>query len=159
MTERTVVYRLYDAADVLLYVGSSKNPAQRWKQHRQLKSWWPQVARREVAWFDSRPDALFAERQAILAENPLHNSPNDPQGWLPGVKGPPPADMPEVLAVELRDTQQALTESVRRLRLERQRLVMKACAIGCSRYRIAETLGVQVTTVGGIIASAERAAA
>lgn len=154
--DRTALYRLYDADDELLYVGITKNTAQRWKQHKQLKSWWSRVARRDVAWLDSRPDALLAEHRAIVAEHPLHNSPNDPQGWLPGIKRPRPADMPPALAAELRDTQQALTEGTLRLRLERQQAVMKARAAGWSKYKIAATLGVKGPTVDSIISAAER---
>jgi excinuclease UvrABC nuclease subunit len=86
---RTAVYRLYDADDVLLYVGASKNTAQRWSQHAKTKFWWHKVASREVVWFDGRPSALLAEHLAIVAEHPLHNSLHDPQGLYPGVKKPP----------------------------------------------------------------------
>ena len=67
MSERTAVYRLYDADDVLIYVGVTRNTTQRWAQHAQLKSWWRQGVRREVTWLDSRSDALLAERRAVLA--------------------------------------------------------------------------------------------
>lgn len=88
MSERTALYRLYDAGGRLLYVGATKNTLQRWNQHKKTKPWWRQVARREVKWFDSRPSALLAEHWAIVTEFPLHNSPNDPQGLRPGGKTP-----------------------------------------------------------------------
>jgi len=91
--ERTAVYRLYDAEDVLLYVGATKNTARRWSQHAKKKSWWHRVARREVVWFDSRPSALLAEHRAIVSEHPLHNSPKDPQGLYPGAKRPPSGEV------------------------------------------------------------------
>ena len=45
--EPTAVYRFYDEADRLLYVGISRNPAARWAQHAVEKKWWPRVDRFE----------------------------------------------------------------------------------------------------------------
>jgi hypothetical protein len=72
-TRRTALYRLYDTANVLLYVGVAFDPGARWLAHRGDKPWWPQVARNTVEWFDARLLALEAEAQAIEAERPLHN--------------------------------------------------------------------------------------
>lgn len=69
----TAVYRWYDADDRLVYVGVSNNPAARADQHSREKPWWTQVARCEVAWFPSRPEALVAERAAIQTEMPTLN--------------------------------------------------------------------------------------
>lgn len=69
----TTLYRLYDADDVLLYVGVTYNPKARFTQHRDTKSWWPQVARTEFQWFPSRSEAEAAERELIEAEAPPHN--------------------------------------------------------------------------------------
>lgn len=69
----TAVYRLYDAADRLLYVGIGFDFDSRWKSHAENKSWWPQVARKDVIWFDNRLDAAYEEARAIRFENPLHN--------------------------------------------------------------------------------------
>jgi DNA-binding transcriptional regulator YhcF (GntR family) len=71
--ERTALYRLYGAEDDLLYVGITGKPGPRWTQHAADKPWWPQVARREIEWFDSRPLAAEAEVTAIRAESPKHN--------------------------------------------------------------------------------------
>lgn len=74
--ERTALYRLYDAEDVLLYVGISADPEGRWKQHSASATsagWWPQVARKEVRWFPTREAADEAETAAISDERPLHN--------------------------------------------------------------------------------------
>jgi predicted GIY-YIG superfamily endonuclease len=97
--QRTALYRLYDADDVLLYVGITKNTVQRWSQHSKTKPWWRKVAKREVTWFDSRPDALLAEHRAIVAEHPLHNSLHDPQGSSPGI-GPSKYKIAAVLGVK-----------------------------------------------------------
>ncbi|MFI6228591.1 GIY-YIG nuclease family protein [Micromonospora echinospora] len=68
----TCTYRFYDASDGLLYVGVADDFDARWKGH-QKKPWWPDVARKEVIWFDNRLDALYEESRAIDLEHPLHN--------------------------------------------------------------------------------------
>lgn len=70
---RTALYRLYDATDALLYVGIASDPKTRWWTHANEKTWWPQVARREVEWFMTRPAAEAAEVAAIVTELPRHN--------------------------------------------------------------------------------------
>lgn len=73
MTDRTALYRLFDAAGELLYIGIAYHPSKRFAEHATSKAWWPQVARREVEWVDSRASAEIAERCAIAAERPRHN--------------------------------------------------------------------------------------
>lgn len=72
LSRRAAVYRLYDADDVLLYIGSAYDPEERCKAHRS-KPWWPDVARRTDEWRPGRGDAYGAEAQAIAEENPRHN--------------------------------------------------------------------------------------
>jgi hypothetical protein len=69
----TALYRLFDRADRLLYIGIAHNPPLRWVTHAAQKTWWPDVARTEISWFSSRPDAEAAEVLAIEDERPLHN--------------------------------------------------------------------------------------
>jgi predicted GIY-YIG superfamily endonuclease len=76
--EATALYRLYDAADVLLYVGATHNPKARWYNHQRERAWWPQVARIEMTWLNSRSEALQAERKVIASEEPLHNTDHHP---------------------------------------------------------------------------------
>ncbi|MFJ7525154.1 GIY-YIG nuclease family protein [Streptomyces griseus] len=71
---RTALYRLFDAQDTLLYVGIAEDPKKRWAQHAADKAWWPQVSRRDVEWLSDRGLAEEAERSAIEAENPIHNT-------------------------------------------------------------------------------------
>lgn len=73
-TASTALYRLFDAADQLLYVGISTQPETRWTQHAADKPWWPLVQRREVEWHPDREAAEAAERSAIGAEEPLYNT-------------------------------------------------------------------------------------
>ncbi|RSN12849.1 hypothetical protein DMB42_11770 [Nonomuraea sp. WAC 01424] len=72
MRERTALYRLYDAADELLYVGITTDTAVRWQAHSTTK-WWPQVARKAVQWYATRAEAAAAEIAAIKTERPAHN--------------------------------------------------------------------------------------
>lgn len=73
---RVALYRLYDAAGTLLYVGISANPEQRWKVHSwtKAKPWWPDVARKTVEWHDSPESAALAEHIAIATESPKFNT-------------------------------------------------------------------------------------
>lgn len=71
---RTALYRVYDEAGTLLYIGISHQPDVRFEQHAKLKEWWPRVARREVQWFDDRPTAAKAEESAVRTEDPEFNS-------------------------------------------------------------------------------------
>ncbi|MGA5315090.1 GIY-YIG nuclease family protein [Streptomyces pseudogriseolus] len=70
---RTALYRLYDEAGVLLYVGISCNLNERWKDHREEKLWWPQVVEKQVEWYEKRSEAESAEVHAIVTEDPLYN--------------------------------------------------------------------------------------
>lgn len=66
------VYRLYDEAGVLLYVGSSFDPEERCKGHRE-KPWWQTVANRTEEWHPTRERAFAVELEAIVREAPAHN--------------------------------------------------------------------------------------
>lgn len=72
-SRRTALYRLRDSDDVLLYVGISEKPLQRWVQHAADKGWWPEVAGMSLEWLDSNAEALAMEAHAIRTEKPLHN--------------------------------------------------------------------------------------
>lgn len=67
------LYRFFDLNDRLLYVGITSNPAARFKQHRDDKPWWLDVANIRIEPFDDRPSVLEAERQAIELEHPIYN--------------------------------------------------------------------------------------
>jgi hypothetical protein len=69
----TALYRLYDEAGVLLYVGITYDVAERWRHHRRNKAWWPQAVHKQLVWFDTRREAAAAEDHAIVTGNPLHN--------------------------------------------------------------------------------------
>lgn len=71
--QKTDVYRLYDAADRLLYVGVAVNGYARLETHRREKSWWPDVQRVVMTQYRDRWTALYIEACAIRDENPRHN--------------------------------------------------------------------------------------
>ncbi len=77
--EQTAVYRFFNAADELLYVGITGDPRARWAQHAAEKAWWPDVVRHTVEWLPSREEALAAKAAAITAEAPLHNVAGTPR--------------------------------------------------------------------------------
>lgn len=72
-TRRTAMYRLRSSDGVLLYVGISTQPLQRWMQHAADKDWWPEVASMSLEWLGSNAEALAIEAHAIRTERPIHN--------------------------------------------------------------------------------------
>lgn len=79
---RAAVYRLYDAAGVLLYIGSAYDPDHRCKEHRK-RSWWPEVASRTEEWFDHRGTAYREELKAIGVEKSKYNQMGTPSYRTP----------------------------------------------------------------------------
>jgi predicted GIY-YIG superfamily endonuclease len=71
-SRRAAVYRLYDAAGALLYIGSSYDPEKRFRDHHRT-AWWPRVRRSEQEWHPSRAKAYEVEAAAIWAERPEYN--------------------------------------------------------------------------------------
>src|SRR5690348_14832319 len=68
----TALYRFFDAAGLLLYVGITSDPFGRFDNHCRTKPW-RLVARIEIRWFDSRAAAETAEVAAIRDEWPAWN--------------------------------------------------------------------------------------
>lgn len=67
------LYRHFNADGALLYVGMSAAPAQRMTHHASNSAWGREIATVELQWFDSKREALEAERQAIETEAPEYN--------------------------------------------------------------------------------------
>lgn len=70
--KRHYVYRHYDAAGRLLYVGCTSLPKTRPYQHK-TKPWWPEVARTVFSSPLSYAAGQSVEFAAIRNERPLHN--------------------------------------------------------------------------------------
>ena len=76
MSERThFVYRIFDEFDHLLYVGCTKAPEARWRQHRaEKKPWLTFMERTHMMGPFDRATAFAKERETIEAEQPYYNS-------------------------------------------------------------------------------------
>jgi hypothetical protein len=70
---RTALYRLYDRADRLIYVGISDQLGERWERHLRKMPWWPEVQRMTSEWYPDRAAAAVAETDAIQHEQPIQN--------------------------------------------------------------------------------------
>ncbi len=68
-----MVYRLYNADNELLYVGTTNNLERRMQSHRYDKPWWPNVADIQTETFASAVEAVEAERAQIKSLEPKHN--------------------------------------------------------------------------------------
>lgn len=72
--EETALYHVFGEADLLLYIGISKDFGRRWKEHAKKQPWWDEKRRLTVdGWYDFRPEAEAAEETAIKAERPKYN--------------------------------------------------------------------------------------
>lgn len=68
-----VLYRFFDDAGALLYVGITNNPRSRIGDHRVNSPWWDQAATITLARFASRAELEAAELVAIRDERPKYN--------------------------------------------------------------------------------------
>lgn len=69
---KCAVYRIWHE-DQLLYVGASYNPWLRYGAHQSTNVWAKSATRMDIQWFETRAEALRAERVAIATENPALN--------------------------------------------------------------------------------------
>ena len=79
MTTQHVLYRFYDTAGELLYVGVTVHLPNRLTDHRHTKPWWTHADRITLEHYPTRAAVLEAERTAIQKERPkwnvVHNRP------------------------------------------------------------------------------------
>ncbi len=68
-----VLYRFWDAADSLLYVGLTCDPGSRWSAHIGDKPWWTEVAKITLEHHPDLAAVQAAEHEAIRSENPRFN--------------------------------------------------------------------------------------
>lgn len=76
-----ILYRFYARWGELLYVGITMNVADRWRDHREGKVWWPDVGVITVRHYNTRQELLDAERTAIQTEHPTHNVRHSTRWW------------------------------------------------------------------------------
>jgi hypothetical protein len=67
------LYRFFDAAGALLYVGITNNPSRRFTQHGVSREWWHEVETIRMQRFPDREAVLAAEKAAIQSESPRYN--------------------------------------------------------------------------------------
>lgn len=72
-TEKTCLYRHFDKAGRLLYVGIARDHQSRLKSHSRYSDWKYDIATVTIEYFDTRQEASKAEIRAIQTERPLHN--------------------------------------------------------------------------------------
>lgn len=73
MTAVADLYRYYDRAGALLYIGESLSSIARAVQHQSHAAWWDYVASFTREKFESKEAAQLAERDAIAKERPAFN--------------------------------------------------------------------------------------
>ncbi|MGV0993427.1 MAG: hypothetical protein ACOYB7_14365 [Mycobacterium sp.] len=79
MTEETTLYRAFDKAGQLLYVGISHNPFLRLGRHADHSAWSADATTITLERFNSRAEATDAELAAIRDEDPVFNFSGRPQ--------------------------------------------------------------------------------
>jgi len=72
-TDEHLLYRFFDAAGVLLYVGLTDDLPTRYSRHSVMQPWWGEWATFHVTRYASRAVLEAAEQIAIKLEKPLHN--------------------------------------------------------------------------------------
>jgi excisionase family DNA binding protein len=70
---KSYLYRHFDENGQLLYVGISLGAIERLRQHSFGSDWFDEIRTITMETFETRAEALEAERKAIKKENPKHN--------------------------------------------------------------------------------------
>lgn len=69
----TQLYRHFDENEGLLYVGISLSTFNRLSQHKDHSGWFKKIKNVTIEHFETREEAMAAERKAIKSENPKFN--------------------------------------------------------------------------------------
>jgi len=69
-----ILYRFWNDADELLYIGVTMNFVDRMRTHRREQPWSDQITKITIERFETREDVLAAEKSAIVAESPRYNN-------------------------------------------------------------------------------------
>ena len=70
---RGTVYRFFNQAGDLLYIGSTGASYERFRGHERTQPWWTEVASVTIEHHATREDASIAEMKAILTEHPRYD--------------------------------------------------------------------------------------
>lgn len=71
--EQHVLYRFFDDAGTLLYVGITNSPRSRLRDHRAYSPWWDRSTTITLTRFSNRIELEAAELDAIKTEHPKYN--------------------------------------------------------------------------------------
>ena len=72
LADMHAVYRMFDHAGRLMYIGMSGRAGRRFDQHAE-KRWFPLVSTITLEWHATHASAVLAEKRAIAAERPRYN--------------------------------------------------------------------------------------
>jgi hypothetical protein len=78
LADMHAVYRMFDHAGRLLYIGMTGQAGQRFGSHSQ-KVWFPLVSMITLEWHTTHAEAYLAETRAIAAERPRYNVAGTPK--------------------------------------------------------------------------------
>lgn len=84
--DRAAVYRAFSKDGTLLYIGCSIRPTGRIEDHRHTSKWHDMTATITLEWFETKAEALAAERNAVMTERPAFNKDHLPEE-LDGLTG------------------------------------------------------------------------
>ncbi len=128
------LYRMYDDADRLLYVGISAGWPERLRQHARSSAWYSDVVRIALEHHPDEATARQAERLAQEHENPVHNI--DLNGRALGRRSTRPPSHPPNNLRELR-----LAQGLPLVRVERDIAISAAHLSAMENRRAAITPG------------------
>ena len=74
MDDTTYLYRIFNEACELLYIGITYDLETRFSQHSQYSRWWKHAHQCHIEEYDTRREAEWTERQAIINELPIFNT-------------------------------------------------------------------------------------
>lgn len=150
------LYRFFDSAGVLLYVGVTDEVATRWRTHAKTRPWWIQVATITLEHHASRAAVLDAELAAIKAERPLYNV----AGTVAGLPASPlPSEYEHLLQIRdylecarrISEIGRATNNLHPELAWLRRKAVEALMAGGWSRSRVAHELAITPSRITGIL--------
>lgn len=140
----TIVYRIYDAADELIYVGYSAVGLGRLTQHSSRSKWWPEIAAVRIEHFDNMLAALERETELIRSAKPRYNVAGA-RRYLNASPNSQPLDTERLEAVvaawrvakaEEREARSQFSVSIRAARADGVTLRELATDLGVSRERV-----------------------
>jgi hypothetical protein len=98
LADMHAVYRMFDEAGRLLYIGRSGRAGGRFDQHSERR-WFPLVSVITLEWHATYAAAVVAERRAIAAECPRYNVVGTPAAKKQGTSAKPKVPVPVTAAI------------------------------------------------------------